>query len=774
MASAKNTVGPEGGDTIVDSELVGEAWTPVQPGADPVLYGHVDFEPKGSFEVRSLQTFTLTFTVGRFGLDDSGAIRILFRAIGDSGRLQSRDPRAENYVSATASDGTPLRVSYVPGGVSARPRRKSLTVSVAGGYLSEGDRITVVFGDTSGGSPGMRLQTFVEEGFEFKVLADVCAVGHFIPIPSTPAIAIIPGPPVNWIAVLSSLRRPGESFIFGLKAEDKWGNPTELAQGSFVFETTLPVNNLPDRYEYQLGERAVTFEGLSVDTPGELRITVRHAANGDVVARSHPMIIRDGDFGGYWADLHGQSGESIGIGTSRAYFDFARDCAFLDATSHQANDFQVNNAFWAFLNDLTAHHQQDHRFVTFPGYEWSGNTAVGGDRNVFFRKEGRQIRRSSHALLPEREDIATDATDANQLFDALADEDCVIFAHVGGRYADIGMAHDPRLETAMEIHSAWGTFEWLLTDGFKLGHRSGVVCNSDGHKGRPGASYPGAGTFGAYGGLTCFYARELTRDGIFDCLRKRHHFGTTGTRMHLDVHGVFPTSGQLFDRDPNAFPDAKQSRVKQVMMGDIVRSDDETITLKVDVATQSPIERIEIRNGTEVLHTERGYNESDLGNRIRVIWSGAEYRGRGRETNWKGSVVFAGAKITKFKKINAFNHERLLEQQGDDTVAFDAITTGNFVGFDAWLDGSGLLVATTNHGSMAPMMAEIGLEDMTMEAGGLDRKLRIFRLPDENTTLSISTELEVKLKPKGDNPIWVCVTTEDGFQAWSSPIYIFK
>ncbi len=53
----------------------------------------------------------------------------------------------------------------------------------------------------------------------------------------------------------------------------------------------------------------------------------------------------------------------------------------------------------------------------------------------------------------------------------------------------------------MEIHSAWGTFEWLLTDGFPLGHRSGVVCNSDGHKGRPGASYPGAATFGAYGGL---------------------------------------------------------------------------------------------------------------------------------------------------------------------------------------------------------------------------------------------------------------------------------
>jgi len=235
------------------------------------------------------------------------------------------------------------------------------------------------------------------------------------------------------------------------------------------------------------------------------------------------MMIGDGEYGGCWTDLHGQSGESIGIGTSRAYFDFARDRAFLDATSHQANDFQVNNAFWAFLNELTAHHQQDGRFVTFPGYAWSGNTAVGGDRNVFFRTEGRPIRRSSHALLPERHDLDTDAPNAKLLFEAMADEDCVIFAHVGGRYAGIGYVHDPKLETVMEIHSAWGTFEWLLTAGFRLGHRSGVVCNSDGHKGRPGASYPGASTFGAFGGLICYLAEELTRDGIFDSLRQRHH-----------------------------------------------------------------------------------------------------------------------------------------------------------------------------------------------------------------------------------------------------------
>jgi hypothetical protein len=212
------------------------------------------------------------------------------------------------------------------------------------------------------------------------------------------------------------------------------------------------------------------------------------------------------------------------------------------------------------------------------------------------------------------------------------------------------------------------------------------------------------------------------------------------------------------------------------MMGDIVQTGDTSLTLRVEVATQSPIERVEIRNGFDVLHTARGYGEDDLGERVRVVWSGAEYRGRGRETNWKGRATFNGAAIKRIAKINAFNHERTLEQQGTDTVVFDAITTGNFGGFDAWLEPGkpGDLAVTTNHGSLILPLAEVGLEDAVFEAGGLERKLRAFRLPEENTCLALDIKLDIALKPDGDNPIWVCVTTEDGFQAWSSPIYAFN
>jgi len=760
---------------IVNPDHVADVWPAAAPAGDPVLYGQAELSPEGAFEVRSYQTFKLTYTVGRFGLDDNGSIRVVFRFFGDWGGLQMTDPSAPNYVTAVTSIGTKPRLEFQATGGS-RPWLKALTAHISGGYLSEGDTITITFGDTSGGSPGFKMQTMVESAFQFKVLADPCAVRHWVPIPDQPAVAIVPGPPEHWKAVMSTLRRPGETFQLGIKVEDEWGNPSDQVEKQVRLEASLPVDGLPESVTFVKGEKSVQVEGLSVAEEGELSIKILDDASGDLLCEAGPMIIQDGAFGGFWGDLHGQSGESIGITNAREYFDFARNMAFLDVISHQANDFQVNKAFWEHLNELTALHNQDGRFVTFPGYEWSGNTSVGGDRNVYFREEDRQIRRSSHALLPDQSDIETDANDARELFEALQDEDCCIYAHVGGRFADMKFAHDPKLETAMEIHSAWGTFEWLLTDGFALGHRCGVVCNSDGHKGRPGASYPGASNFGAYGGLTCFYTEELTRDGIFDCLRKRHHYGTTGNRLHLTVDASFESPAQLFDKDPAAFDDATTTEVTRVMMGDIVQYEGDTATVHVSVKSPTPVERIEIRNGLETLKTVRGYEESELGSRVRVIWSGAEYRGRGRNTLWNGKATFGGAKITRMEKINAWNHERLLEIQGEDTVAFEAITTGNFGGFDAWLDGGeeGDFSIETDQGSLTTNLKDVGYEDQVSDCGGLEKSLKVFRLPEEMTQRNLSFEVPVDLKSQGDNPLWVCVTTEDGFQAWSSPIFVFK
>ena len=760
---------------MLRDEHVGELWPAGEPAEDPVMYGHATMTPTGAFEARSYQTFTLTYTAGRYGVDDTGSLRVVFRWSSDFGQLQMDDAGAANYVTAKASNATPLRVSFAYDSLP-RPRYHGLTVTPRGGFLREGDTICIVFGDATGGSPGMSMQTCCEHNFEFKVLLDACATGYYTPIPDTPTIAIVPGPPAHWKAVLPTARRTGESFSLGIKAEDKWGNPTAQARGLLVIKTNMPVAGLPDQIDFPTGERALRLDKLTVAQPGTLRLSVE-SADGTLLTVANALVVSTDQAHSYWGDLHGQSGESVGINTARDFFSFARDLAFLDATAHQANDFQVNNTFWAHLNELTGEFHEDRRFVVFPGYEWSGNTAVGGDRNVYFRTEGRPIRRSSHALLVDRSDIHSDSPTAADLFRDITDEDCVVYAHCGGRYADMYAAHDPRLETSMEIHSAWGSFEWLLGDCFDQGFRCGVVCNSDGHKGRPGASYPGASSFAAYGGLTCFITDDLTRDGLFDCLRQRHTYGTTGNRLHLDVRARFSQRANFFARDPKAYDDATSTLTSEVMMGDIVQTDEASVELLIEVAAGTPIERIEVLNGKDVVATLRGYTREGLGKRLRVLWSGAEYRGRGNRTRWRGTTHLAGAEIIRIARINNWNIERMFEQRDAHTVVWEGITAGNFGGMDLWYSGDdegAQLRVTSNIASASFKLNELGLDDHRIDAGGLDRHLRVFRLPEHNTCLAMSEKVSIQLKATGDNPLWVRVTTEDGFNAWSSPIYVFR
>ena len=379
-------------------------------------------------------------------------------------------------------------------------------------------------------------------------------------------------------------------------------------------------------------------------------------------------------------------------------------------------------------------------------------------------------------MLTDRSDIETDARTSKDLFAALKGEDCVLYAHIGGRPADISFADDPLLRTSIEVHSDWGTFEWVMKDSFELGHRVGLVCSSDGHKGRPGTSYPGASQFGALGGLTCFLTDELSRDAIFECHRRRHHYGTTGCRMHLDVKARFETGASLYTRDPR-YHQVEPVEVHEIMMGDIAQTDGETIDVDLRVFAHAPIERIDVLNGSDTVSTLHGYRASDLCNRVRVIWQGAEYRGRGRQTRWHGRAEFVGARIAHMTKINAWNHDRPLYVEGGDTVVFDAITTGNFGGFDVRLNRAAhdsMLKIDTNNVRADIKLSEIGFDDHVLDCGGLERQIRIFRLPETLAQSEFSATLSVPLKPAGDNPIWVRITTEDGYNAWSSPMFIYR
>src|SRR5262249_11536037 len=154
-------------------------------------------------------------------------------------------------------------------------------------------------------------------------------------LPHQPHVAIVAGPPVLFKAILPTERAAGDTFSLGFKGEDKWGNPSDRVQGRFTLESTVPVTGLPETLDVRHGAASTSIGGLSVAQPGDVVITVRDAT-GNIVCASNPLrIVASLPLRPYWADLHGQSEETIGSNSARELIEFARDVAFLDAMSHQ-------------------------------------------------------------------------------------------------------------------------------------------------------------------------------------------------------------------------------------------------------------------------------------------------------------------------------------------------------------------------------------------------------------------------------------------------------
>lgn len=743
------------------------------PFADylPEHMGSATLSPEGPQIAGSYAELTVTYTAGTFGVDDTGMLKISWRTTSDMAKPQFKDPAAPNYTSVEASNGATLEYWFER--LNVRPWVNTLLIRVGRGYLRKGDTITVRFGDRRQGSPGLRLQTNCEERFELKTYVDAFATYEFTELPSSPSFELIAGPAASVKAIVPSLAIVGEPFRLAIVAEDLWGNPATFGERRLMLAASSPVQNLPEQIDTKADDGPLVIDNLVADREGDLTLSVRDA-DGNELARANPMrVVVQAQVRRYWGDLHAQSGETVGTNPAESYFRYARDKAFVDIVGHQGNDFQITDAFWDELNRLTAAFDKPGQFVCVPGYEWSGNTGMGGDRNIFYRTEGRPIHRSSHILTIG--ETSTDARHtAHDLFEAIRDEDAVVIAHVGGRYADITFAHDGKLERSVEVHSSWGTFEWILHDAFDSGYRVGVVCHSDDHKGRPGATRPGASTFGAIGGLTCYFMPELSRDALFDTLRKRRHYGTTGPRMFMDVRASFAGPVTIFSDDPKLGP-VQTRTATEAAMGDIVAPGATPMTLKAEIIGTAPIERVDVLHGKSIAASVRPYAATDLGRRVRVRWEGAEYRGRGRETIWQGKLAVDGNRIARFARVNFLNPERKVEETEPGlALAWTSVTTGNIAGLDLWLDDArtGSLQVDTNIVSGSVDLAALGDEPVVFDGGGLGRRLMVYRLPENDWSRHVSLEHDVTFAGGADLPVYIRVTQADGNQAWSSPIYL--
>jgi hypothetical protein len=208
-------------------------------------------------------------------------------------------------------------------------------------------------------------------------------------------------------------------------------------------------------------------------------------------------------------------------------------------------------------------------------------------------------------------------------------------------------------------------------------------------------------------------------------------------------------------------------------MGDVIEAGSGVPRLHVRAVGTGAIERVEVRNGMEAVVVHSPYSADDLGNRVKVAWSGAEVRGRARLVSWDGGLTLMGNTLVSVDPINFWNADRPLERRGDAELAWRSVTTGGLAGAILTLaePGAGTLHVKTLQGDVECAVASLGHEPRTWTYGGLRKQIAVSRLPAEPTREARFSLPLTGLRP-GDNPIYVKLVQEDGHMAWSSPVYL--
>jgi hypothetical protein len=178
-----------------------------------------------------------------------------------------------------------------------------------------------------------------------------------------------------------------------------------------------------------------------------------------------------------------------------------------------------------------------------------------------------------------------------------------------------------------------------------------------------------------------------------------------------------------------------------------------------------------------VVHSVRPFAAADLGRRVRVLWQGAEYRGRGRETLWQGKLLVTGNRIARYAAVNFLNPERKVQEATPGTaLTWTSVTTGNLAGIDLWLDEarSGMVIIETSVVSGKIDLAALADNVLEFDGGRLGRKLSVYRLPEGEWDRKVTLDHTVTHQGSADLPVYLRVTQSDGNQAWTSPIYLIS
>ena len=491
---------------------------------EPGALGELSAESLGPFEARSHQTIRQTWTAGTRAVETGGGFWVARHFNVNYGPFQTDDPAGEGHVTIATTDGdarfeTDVYMARGPHGGFRAPE-PALVFRLASGRLDPGESVTITYGDTGGGGPGLLMTGTSSARMPLPLYVDLDASGEWRPLPILPFV--VSGTRVAGVhGFAPSIVEPFEPFELSVRAEDAFFN---RATGDIPAFEVLVDGDV--RATTPAGSEAITLVPMTLNEPGPHWVTLR-SEDREITGDANPiLVVEDPERRIFWGDTHGHSGYAEGIGTIDFFMTFARDDARLDFVTHSEHDVWLDDAEWELSKSAVEAFDDPGRFIPYLGWEWTRPARFGGHHNVLYRNTTDRTPVS-----------AVEFPTLSELYQGLHaryDPDDVLViphAHNPGDYRQ----SDPQLEPLIEMMSMHGTFNWFVRQYLSHGHRVGLIAASDDHLSHPGYSAPNRDSLAQRGGLGAVMAPEHSRDAIFDAMKQRRTYATTGDRIILDV-----------------------------------------------------------------------------------------------------------------------------------------------------------------------------------------------------------------------------------------------
>ena len=468
-----------------------------------------------------------------------------------SHRIQDYNPKGRDFVTLETRSDARLRLIVNSARQSHQPGFAQVLVEE--GEMKAGDAFTIRIGDRSHGGAGSAVYDGSTLG-RIVAAVDRDGGGVYRELSCNPCKILLTSNPIPALLRLlgPSIVSPDEAFSLHLMAFDANHNICEQFEARVVLSgPTAAVANLPKTISMGSDHKGlIILDGIRIPQPALIRLIAEDDHHG-LKALSNPILCKeDPDRRLLWGDLHCHGWGDINMAlmddpTFKIHperrHEQLRRVGRLDfgAPGPAVPPNQEDRPeLWRAYQQAYRNNDEPGAYVPFLASEV--HPRPGGDRNVIFR----EWTESYHPTYCTIDEVMAEFGDR---------EDVILEAHIGGGPPQWDI-YRPDHEPLLEVASGHGSFEWVLQWALHCGFRPAIIGSGDTHLATMGAPIAAKAYFGRWqniglnfrdtgfgnGPIAAVWAARCERDAIWEAIRDRRTFATTGARIILtvDVNGL--------------------------------------------------------------------------------------------------------------------------------------------------------------------------------------------------------------------------------------------